>query len=93
MWNEWAGNSLWSRDKRRSRSALTLEGVPYHFLNNGGELMFFRDAQVASGSVNILAAFQWPVSQGLVKSTDVRRWNTGSKSPTPAVPRHSRPRD
>ena len=55
----------------QATTSLTLDGVPYHFYNNGGELMFFRDAQAASGSVDILAAFQWLVSQGLVKSTDV----------------------
>ena len=82
IWNQWAGdNSYWANCANSTNSenfcgdpqgvALTLDGVPYHFLNNGGELMFFRDAQVASGSVDILAAFEWLVSQGLVKSTDV----------------------
>jgi hypothetical protein len=33
--------------------------------------MFLRDNQVTSGSVDILAAFQWLVSQGIVQSTDV----------------------
>ena len=49
--------------------------------NSGGELMFFRDAQTSSGSVDILAALQWLVSQGLVKSTDVpeRSSSTGSR--------------
>lgn len=82
MWNQWAGNnSFWANCANATNSenfcgdpqgvALTLDGVPFHFLNNGGELMFFRDQQVSSGSVDILAAFQWLVSQGLVKSTDV----------------------
>ena len=33
--------------------------------------MFFRDTQVTSGSVNILAAWQWEVANGYAKSTDV----------------------
>jgi hypothetical protein len=69
IWNEWAGaQAYWPE---QSTQALTLDGVPYHFYNNGGELMFFRDTQVKSGSVDILAAMNWLVSQGLVKSTDV----------------------
>jgi hypothetical protein len=69
IWNQWAGaQSYWPA---QATTALTLDGVPYHFYNNGGELMFFRDAQTASGSVDILGAFQWLVSQGLVKSSDV----------------------
>jgi hypothetical protein len=69
IWNQWSGGqSYWPA---QAKTALTLDGVPYHFYNNGGELMFFRDTQVASGSVDILAAFNWLVSQGIVKSTDV----------------------
>ncbi len=69
IWNEWAGdNSDWPD---RATTSLTLDGVGYKFYDNGGELMFFRDQQVSSGSVDILAAFQWLVSRGLVKSTDV----------------------
>jgi hypothetical protein len=69
IWNEWSGaQAFWPE---QSTQALTLDGVPYHFYNNGGELMFFRDTTVKSGSVNILAAMNWLVSQGLVKSTDV----------------------
>ena len=73
IWNQWAGdNSYWpAQADGTGGQALTLDGVPYHFFNNGGELMFFRDAQVSSGSVDILAAFDWLVSQGIVKSTDV----------------------
>lgn len=69
IWNEWGGaQSYWPG---QSTQAVTLNGVPYHFYNNGGELMFFRDTTVKSGSVDILAALNWLVSQGLVKSTDV----------------------
>ncbi len=69
IWNQWAGaNDYWPA---QATTSLTLDGVPYTFFNNSGELMFFRQTQVTSGSVDILAAFQWLVSQGLVKSTDV----------------------
>lgn len=69
IWNEWSGaQAYWPG---QSTQAVTLGGVSYHFYKNGSELMFFRDTQVKSGSVDILAAFNWLVSQGLVKSTDV----------------------
>jgi hypothetical protein len=69
IWNEWSGGQSYWPDQ--ATISLTLDGVPYKFYNNGGELMFFRDTQVKSGSVDILAAFQWLVSQGLVQPTDV----------------------
>jgi hypothetical protein len=69
IWNQWAGStSYWPG---LATTAVTLDGVGYKFYNNNGELMFFRDTQVASGSVDILAAFNWLVSQGIVKATDV----------------------
>lgn len=72
MWNQWAGaQSYWPNLAISSGKSLTLDGVPYHFYNNGGELMFFRGTQVSSGSVDILAALQWLVTNGYVKSTDV----------------------
>ncbi len=69
IWNEWTGTQLYWPTP--GAQAVTLNGVPYHFLNNGGELMFFRDTMVKSGSVDILAAMKWLVTQGLIKSTDV----------------------
>jgi hypothetical protein len=69
IWNEWSGAQSYWPDQ--ATTSLTLDGVPYKFYNNGGELMFFRGTQVKSGSVDILAAFQWLVSQGIVRSTDV----------------------
>jgi hypothetical protein len=69
IWNEWTGTQLYWPPS--GSQAVTLDGVAYHFYNNGGELMFFRDAMVKSGSVDILAAMKWLVSQSLVKSTDV----------------------
>ena len=50
---------------------MTLDGVGYKFYNNGGELMFFRDTQFSAGSVDILAAYNWLVSNGLFNSSDV----------------------
>ena len=65
-------------------AAVTIGGVSYHFLANGPantdcttanegncELMFFRDSQVSSGSVNLLAVFQWEVANGYAKSSDI----------------------
>lgn len=61
--------------------AVTLGGVAYHFLALGSncspsteancEYIFFRDSQVASGSVNILAAWQWEVANGYASASDV----------------------
>jgi hypothetical protein len=69
IWNQWAGaQSYWPG---QATISLTLDGVPYKFYNSGGELMFFRGTQTTSGSVNILAALKWLISQGLVESTDV----------------------
>jgi hypothetical protein len=69
IWNEWNGGpGYWAT---QAKTAVSLGGVPYHFYNNGGELMFFRDTQVKSGSVDILAAYKWLVTQNLLKSTDV----------------------
>jgi hypothetical protein len=69
IWNQWAGaQGYWPGVATQT---LTLDGVPYRFYNNSGELMFFRGSQTASGSVDILAAFQWLVAHGYVSSSDV----------------------
>jgi hypothetical protein len=69
IWNQWAGaQAYWPGV---ATQALTLDGVPYRFYNNGGEMMFFRGSQTTSGSVDILAAFRWLVSKGYVSSSDV----------------------
>lgn len=52
---------------------VTIGGIGYCEWNDGGygsEVILERDTQVASGSVDILAALQWLETQGLVKSTD-----------------------
>jgi hypothetical protein len=67
IWNQWAGGqSYWPA---QATIALTLSGVPYHFYANGDELMFFRDTQVTSGSVDIQAALQWEVAHGYATAT------------------------
>ncbi len=73
IWNQWAGSqSFWpSQANGPNGFAANLDGVPYHFFANGSELMFFRDTQVASGSVDILAAWQWEVAHGFAQATDV----------------------
>ena len=69
IWNQWAGaQAYWPGIATQT---LTLDGVPYRFYKNGPELMFFRGSQTTSGSVDILAAFQWLVSKGYVSSSDV----------------------
>jgi hypothetical protein len=69
IWNQWAGSqAYWPGIASQT---LTLDGVPYRFYKNGGELMLFRASQTTSGSVDILAALQWLVSKGYVSSSDV----------------------
>jgi hypothetical protein len=69
IWNQWAGaQAYWPGVATQT---LTLDGVPYRFYKNGAELMLFRGSQTTSGSVDILAAFQWLESQGYVSSSDV----------------------
>lgn len=68
IWNEYTGTQLYYQGMGRP---VTLSGVPYHFINLGGELIFIRDTMVKSGSVDLLAAMKWLVTQGLVKSTAV----------------------
>jgi len=99
VWNQWAGNNAyWAQCANNEVSggcgtepgvALTLDGVPYHFLANGPtnangtpipctasnesqcEYMFFRDTQVSSGSVDILAAWRWEVANGYASANDI----------------------
>jgi hypothetical protein len=73
IWNQWAGSqSFWPGQANGPGGfALSLDGVPYHFFANGSELMFFRDSKVTSGSVDILAAYQWEVAHGFAKASDI----------------------
>ena len=69
IWNQWSGaQAYWPGI---ATTSVTLGGVGYKFYDNGGELMFFRDTQVASGSVDILAVYQWLVANGYVSASDV----------------------
>ena len=80
IWNQWAGtNDYWPE---KATIAVTLGGVGYTFYPNCNgpadaaneahcEYMFFRDTQVTSGSVNILAAWQWEVANGYASASDV----------------------
>jgi len=80
IWNQWAGsNDYWPK---KATIAVTLGGVGYTFYPNCKgpadaaneahcEYMFFRDTQVTSGSVNILAAWQWEVANGYASPGDV----------------------
>ena len=69
IWNQWSGSQDYWPDQ--ATISLSLDGVPYKFYDNGGELMFFRQTQVTSGSVDILAAYDWLVDNGYVKASDV----------------------
>ena len=75
IWNQWSGSQdYWPE---QATTSLSLDGVPYTFYDNGtkgdpnGELMFFRKTQVTSGSVDILAAYNWLVQNGYVSASDV----------------------
>jgi hypothetical protein len=69
IWNQWTGTQLyWPSVKS---DTVTLDGVRYWYQKLGTENIFFRQKMVQSGSVDILAALNWLVSQGVVKSTDV----------------------
>ncbi len=97
IWNQWDGtDDYWgdcaepgtdqndcvgSGGAESDSVALTLDGVPYHFLALGSnctaatesscEYIFFRDTQVSSGSVDILAAYDWEVANGYASASDV----------------------
>jgi len=75
IWNQWSGaQDYWPE---QASISVNLGGVPYKFYDNGtkgdsgGELMFFRQTQVTSGSVDILAAYQWLVDNGYVSASAV----------------------
>ena len=81
IWNQYGGTqTFWSSCAEAPASsvaecghqsyAVTLSGVPYHAFNLGGEVIFVRDTQVASGSVDILAAYNFEVMMGWAKSSD-----------------------
>lgn len=80
LWNQWAGSqAFWAT--AAPNTPVMLGGVPYHFHANGTncsaatekscEYIFTRDTQVSSGSVDVLAAWNWEVANGFAKSTDI----------------------
>lgn len=69
IWNEWNGSpGYWPS---QAKTAVTLDGVPYHFYKNGTILQFFRDTEVKSGSVDILAALNWLLANKYLTSSDI----------------------
>jgi hypothetical protein len=80
IWNQWGGTQdYWGdcalpgpdqNDCGYISYPVTLDGVAYNALNLSREVIFFRDTQVASGSVDILGAFKFEVSQGWAKASD-----------------------
>ncbi len=76
IWNQWAGSQAYWYTRPRSpstacsTSSSTRCGLPT-FIANGSELIFMMVNQEQSGSVNILAVWQWEVANGYAKSTDV----------------------
>jgi hypothetical protein len=87
IWNEWNGGpSYWANLARTQGVAVTLGGVPYHFMCEGSaaqcapssdpniarpEMIFFRDTETRTGRVDILAAYQWEAAHGYVSSRSV----------------------
>lgn len=86
VWNAWGGTQdFWgqcalpgpdqndcvgSGGANENSIAVTLSGVQYYALDLGGEVIFFRGTQVSSGSVDILAAYNFEVAQGWAKASD-----------------------
>ena len=77
IWNQWAGSqAFWYN---QATISVTLDGVAYKFIDTAatpsdptahGELIFMRVNQVQSGSVDILAAYQWEVANGYASASD-----------------------
>ncbi len=68
IWNEDSGSQTYWNTQG---TPVTVGGVAYEFVNLGDEFIFIRQSQVKSGSVDILSALKYLVSQSLVKSSDV----------------------
>jgi tripartite-type tricarboxylate transporter receptor subunit TctC len=68
IWNEDVGDpTYWNTQGK----AITINGVAYQFVNLGSENIFIMKNQEKSGSVDILAVFNWEVANGYAKATDV----------------------
>ena len=78
MWtNNWGTETMiWNADLgtqtfwNTQGTAITIDGVGYQFINNGGEYIFIMQNQESSGSVNILAVYQWEVANGYANASD-----------------------
>ena len=73
IWNQ-ASSSLNGIYPPSDCVPVTIAGVGYCEWNHGGygtEVILERDTQVASGSVDILAAYQWEVAHGFAKASDI----------------------
>jgi hypothetical protein len=80
IWNQWAGSQAYWTTTGSGATPVTIDGVDYMFVDiggsnatpdNGGELVFSMVNPVQSGSVNILAVYQWEVANGYAKASDV----------------------
>ncbi len=69
VWNQWAGSQAYWYTQATITASIS--GVNYKFIDNGGELIFMRETQVLSGSVDILGIYQWEVSHGYASNNDV----------------------
>ncbi len=78
LWtNNWGTETMiWNADLgtqtfwNTQGTAVTIGGVAYQFINNGGEYIFIMQNQESSGSVNILAVYQYEIANGLAKASD-----------------------
>ena len=68
IWNDEIGDpTYWNTQG----TAVTIAGVNYEFVNLGSEYIFIMKNPESSGTVNILAVYQYEVANGLAKSSDV----------------------
>jgi hypothetical protein len=86
VWNDTRGTQTYWSNCAESGSnpcglpqapvAVTLGGVAYHFFSYGApgsndERVFVRDTPATSGTVDILALYQWEAANGWAKASDV----------------------
>ena len=75
IWNQWAGSqSYWYTAS--GVQDISIDGVAYHFIANGSELIFMmwsNPSRAIRGYMlrKHLALWQWEVANGYAKSTDV----------------------
>lgn len=81
MWtNNWGHETMiWTKDQGTQEywntqgTLVTIAGVQYQFINLGNEDIFIMNptgGQTDSGSVNILAVYQYEVAQGIAQASD-----------------------